>query len=91
MNSKKTSLNQDVNKAYQAIKKNNIFGILSIVAAFASLFTAGMAATIGVILGIIGLIKKEKKILCITGIILSFLFPMIYGILMLVLRLGVAG
>lgn len=27
MNNKKTSLNQDVNKAYQAIKKNNIFGI----------------------------------------------------------------
>ena len=68
---KKSSLSQDADKAYQAVKSSNVFGILSIVAGAISLFTGGMAGIIGVILAIIGLVKKEKKSLCIIGLVLS--------------------
>ena len=70
---KKTSLIQDVDKLYQDVKSGNYFGIASIAFGIVSIISAGMSAIIGITLAIIGLVKKEKKIYCIIGILLSIL------------------
>ncbi len=81
----KTSLSQDVDKVYQAVKSGNYFGISSIVFGIVSIISAGMSAIIGIILAIIGLVKKEKKIYCIIGILLSILG--LYGVFIISLIL----
>jgi len=70
-----------------ANKGANPFGGWSVVAAIISFFFTP-AMFVGIILGIAGLVRKEKKFLCIIGILLSLLGPLI-GMGIMVGMLGI--